>query len=162
MENKNLNLQFPLYFPDCKIININEVPQAHGKYFVWSIYLKSTINTPAHYPQHPLLTGKADFYFGIEASFDWKNKFSQAYQKVFNLNLKESIKKIKGKKVSVLAHLVQEERLTLNTLGIGIQNGEILLYNTHLLDSDMQELSLASQLQSKMPEKKDKIKRKKI
>lgn len=136
-----------LYFPECKIIKANYVPHASGRFHSISLYIKSLNTTPKHYPQHPLLSGKADFYFGLEIDDKWVNEFRNDYYKLFNQFISDPVNKLIKQKISLVTNFSPDSKDTkLDTIGIGLPNGEILLYNFILTKQEITTIYNVSQM----------------
>jgi hypothetical protein len=140
-----------LYFPKCKILNAYYVPQAHGKHSVISMHLRSLITTPKHYPNDVMLNGKADFYFGLECTDTWKSNFETPYFKLFDILPNEAVKKLVKKEVSLITKFTYEGKIKLDTIGIGIPEGEITLYNSLLSAEDIDIIYRVSKLNYQLP-----------
>ncbi len=139
-----------LYFPNLKIIRCDIIPNDYG--MVYLFYLKSQINSPKHYPNHPLINGK------IELTGKISNHENVLFwlKKIFN---EENNKKIKGKSMSVLIEFNPESSTKLKLLGIGEKDSNAYFFSNT-------ELNLSpSETKPKMEyilEKKTTIEKKKI
>lgn len=151
-----------LYFPQVKIIKAHIVPQMNQSKYVIALQMKSLINTPNHYPQSPILKGKANFYLALDITEEWKNRFSTNYNTVFECNLTQSVNKLVSQTVSVIARFSPANRIKLEAIGIGKPNKKIILYNAHFSNKEMDIISLQSQLNYKLSEVKKTTARKKI
>lgn len=132
------------YFPECKIQQAQFVPTNCG---IISLHIKSLKNTPKHYPQYPLLEGKAEFYFGLELSLSFKENKKSTFFNTFNQNLNESPTKLKGKKVSVIILFNPESDKKIDTIGIGLENNIITLYNDLWNNEEINIINQAAKLQ---------------
>lgn len=151
-----------LYFPEAKIVKAHIVPQHSATKYVISMQIKSLLATPKHYPQSPLLKGKADFYLALDITTQWIARFESDYIRVFNQNLDKTLNKIIGKPVCVLSKFSPNNLVKLETIGIGLPHQEISLYNTHFEKKEMNSISLQSQLHYKLSDIKKKTPRVKI
>lgn len=156
------NQELYLYFPRCKIMRANFVPQAHGKHHVVSMFIRSLTNSPKHYPDNPLLVGKADFYFGLECDQNWLSKFESSYYQLFNTFPSQPVEKIVKTEVSVIAKFSPEGKTKLETIGVGKPNGEITIYNNFWEEEEMDLVYQVSKLHYGLSSKKTAAKKVKI
>lgn len=147
-----------LYFPECKIVKAQLVPKSN---LVISFYIKSLKNTPKHYPNHPLLDGKAEFYFGLELTDNFKDGHKHHYFDLFSQSITESVNKLIGKKLSTLILFNPHGDKKLDTIGLGKVNDKISLYNDYWTPEEIKIVSQASKLLFELPSK-NKTKKEKI
>ena len=147
-----------LYFPECKIVKAIIVPKSVNVIF---FNIKSQKNTPKHYPAHPLLDGKVEFTFGLELSLNFIETKKSNYFNDFHSNLNASVNNLKGKKVSALILFNPEADKKLDTIGLGLPNELISLYNDLWTVKEIEIISQAAKLTSILPSKQ-KVKRTKI
>lgn len=154
------NKEHYLYFPECKITRSYFIPTNTS---VISMHIKSLQNTPKHYPQHPILSGKAEFYFGLEIKDSFYDVLAQKYYKLFEVFLKDPPSKIVSSKVSLITRFSPNEQIKLNTIGIGEPQGKITLFNSHLDEEEIEQIYFSAKLNHSLPSKENKaIKKKKI
>lgn len=152
-----------LYFPDCKIARAHYLPSSASGVSVISMYIKSLHNTPKHYPQSPILKGKADFYFGLEIRERFEEQLAQKYYKLFNIFLKDPPSKIISSKVSLITKFSPNEQIKLSVIGIGEPQGKIILFNSHFEDDEIEQIYFAAKLNHSLPAKDNNtMKKKKI
>ena len=157
------NKEHYLYFPECKITRSYFVPTNISGISVISMYIKALHNTPKHYPQHPILVGKADFYFGLEIKDSFQDSLAQKYYNLFDVFLKDPPSKIVSSKVSLITRFSPNEQVKLNTIGIGEPQGKIVLFNSHLNEEEVEQIYFSAKLNYSLPSKENKtIKKKKI
>ena len=147
-----------LYFPECKIVKAIIVPKSINVIF---FNIKSQKITPKHYPSHPLLDGKVEFTFGLELSLNFLEAKKSNFFNVFHSNLTASVNNLKGKKVSALILFNPDSEKKLDTIGLGVTNELISLYNDLWTVKEIEIISQAAKLTSILPSKQ-KIKRSKI
>lgn len=147
-----------LYFPECKILKAVMVPKAVNVIF---FNLKSLKNSPKHYPVHPLIEGKVEFTFGLEISPQFVDTKKSSYYNVFNTHFNTSVSKLTGKTVSALILFNPTGIKKLDTIGLGIPNELISIYNDLWEPHEIQIISQASKLFAQLPNK-GKVKQKKI
>lgn len=147
-----------LYFPECKIVKALLVPKSTNVIF---FNIKSKKNTPKHYPKHPLLEGKVEFTFGLELSLNFLDTKKSNYFNVFNSNISSSVSQLTGKTVSALIFFDPEGDKKLDTIGLGICNELITIYNDLWEAKEIEIVSNAAKLTSLLPNR-EKVKRSKI
>ena len=141
-----------LYFPSCKIMRADYIPQNSGH--KCSLHLKSTHNTPAHYPKSPYLAGKAEFFFGLQASkVTWGLLYEDRYQQIFGNKDISLIHKHIKKKLSVIVRFDETEATKLFVFGIGLENEAPLLFNNDLSFEENESIVKYAVLASKLEKK---------
>lgn len=141
-----------LYFPSMKIIRSDIVPSNFGASYL--LYFKSTINSPKHYPSHPLIEGKVEFVgkFGDNEQLKFWFKYCVS---------EENHKNFKGKTVSVLVDFNPDSSNKFKLVGLGkIDNDAYYLFNKNMELSS--EESMAKLNYDLIPQKKKESKKIKV
>jgi hypothetical protein len=116
-----------LYFPSIKVAKCDLVPSQYGATYLF--YLKSTINSPKHYPSHPLIEGKVEFVGKIEDANDLKFWCNYTFNE-------ENHKLLKGKTMSALIDFDPSSKSKLKFVGMGKKDGEAyFLFNKSMNQS---------------------------
>ena len=124
-----------LYFPSCKIVNINKINLTFPKII---FYLKANTNTPYFYPKHAILKGKAEFIFTINIDeVDNNSNYKKELHLIFNQHITDlkNIKKLKKKNIGLLAFFNPEHSIICDCFGIGQENKSCNFFNNENTDN---------------------------
>jgi hypothetical protein len=113
-----------LYFPSIKIVRCDIVPSNFSANYL--LYCKSTVNSPKHYPCHPLIEGKVEFVGKLTDNEQLKFWFKHCVNE-------ENYKSIKGKFVSVLVDFNPDNSTKFKLVGLGKrENDAYYLFNKNM------------------------------
>lgn len=141
-----------LYFPSCTIVKKDRNILTNKIIF----YLKSKIETPKNYPNHPVLKGKAQFIYTIDIdSVDNNSVYQREINEIFEvpfLKFKSSTK-FKNTPLSALIFFNANANIILDCFGIGKENEICSFFNS--MDPAKKELSKMTTLEYKLVPKKN-------
>lgn len=121
-----------LYFPKCKITRADSLSE--GTVAHCTLLIRSLGTTPVFYPQHPLLKGKAEFFYKLDVrsqTFEWRNNYHDLAKKLFGeKTYQASVRGLLKKEVSVLVRFNSEADIKLLCIGFGLPEEDEMLFNT--------------------------------
>lgn len=113
-----------LYFPSIKIARCDIVPSNFSATYL--LYCKSTINSPKHYPSHPLIEGKVEFVGKMNDNEQLKFWFKYCINE-------DNYKNLNGKIVSVLVDFNPDVNPKFKLVGLGQkENDAYYLFNKNM------------------------------
>jgi hypothetical protein len=139
-----------LYFPSCKIIKLDKNILTNKVI----LYIKSKLDTPNFYPQHPVLKGKAEFLYTIEIEEVENNSvYQREITEIFGGNITriKSLAKFKKTPLSALIFFDDQANIILDCFAIGKENETCSFFNS--MDPAKKELSRLTTLEYKLPTK---------
>lgn len=140
-----------LYIPSCKIIRLDKNILTNKII----LYIRSKLDTPVFYPQHPVLKGKAEFLYTIEAEeVDNNSVYQREITEIFgsNIIILKNLVKFKKTPLSALIFFDDTAKTILDCFGIGRENEICTFFNS--MDPAKKELSRLTALEYKLPAKK--------
>lgn len=141
-----------LYFPSVKVARCDLVPGSYGQSYLF--HFKSTINSPKHFPDHPLIEGKIEFVGRINDAEDVEFWFKYCVNE-------DKPKNLKGKIVSILVDFDASRNIKFNFLGIGKKDQEaFFLFNKSMnlsIEENMAKLNYDLKPQKTADKKRIKV-----
>lgn len=142
-----MNEEKYIYIPVCKIIKCVIIPKITN---VLYFHLRSKDTLAKNLATHPLLKGKVEFTFGIELSENFKQNKKNLFFNLFACE-ENNLTKIKKKEVSALFLFSPQKDRKIDTIGLGIENKSITIYNDFWDFKEVQILYQATKLLNKLP-----------